>query len=91
MGELSGIRTRQRVFDVVAVNGGRVCSTVLVTVTDDEEHHDKDRVVGGSRIAFYEECFGPVVIRERDELLPDSLRSCYGRRGGKPLAVRRAL
>jgi len=87
MGELTGIRTRQRVFDVVAVHGGQVCSTLLVTVTDD----DRSEVVSASRIAFYEECFGPVVIRERDEVLPEPLRACYGRRGGKPLAIRKGV
>jgi len=80
-----GIKTRQRVFDVVAVDGGAVCSTIRVTVADDES----GEVISGSRIAFYEECFGPVVLRERDEEVPELLRSVYGRRGGRALSVRR--
>ena len=82
--------TRTRIFDVIAVNGGRVCSTLSVTVEKPEDYGHAERVVGSSRIAFYEECFGPVVVRERDEYVPVSAPPVlyWGRKGGQKLMVK---
>ena len=71
-----------RIFDVISVETGRVCSTLQAQVRADQ---GDGVVVGGGRVKFYERCFGPVVIHERNAPM------VYGRRGGIALRLKRQI
>lgn len=60
-------------------------STLQVQVRVENDDCVGADVVGGGRVKFYERCFGPVVIHERNETV------IYGRRGGVALQLRAAI